>query len=137
VPQKSDDLATILTDLLDGPQPGELLKGLTTAIPSSTALVGVTPNPAGTPAVVPNVPVTINLSEEFLEVGGAEQVAAIEQMVFTVACDLAASVRVLFEVGGSLQAVPILGGGLFTGAVTASDYLATGTTLSCTNGPAG
>ena len=131
-PQELDRLASVLTDLLVGPQPGEVLHGLTTAIPATTKLIGVSPNPAGTPGVVPSEPVTVNLSADFLEINGLSQVLAVEQVVFTVACDLTPvappTTRVFFEVDGVAQDVPIANGTSVSRPVTAADY----GPLSCT-----
>jgi spore germination protein GerM len=132
-PQELDRLATVLSDLLVGPQPGEVLHGLTTAIPPTTKLIGVSPNPAGTPGVVPSAPVTVNLSADFLEINGLSQVLAVEQVVFTVDCDLSSTTRVAFEVAGSTTPVPIANGTSVIRPVTSADYLPTGGTLDCTS----
>lgn len=131
VPQQQDNLHTLVSDLLLGPQQGDVVHGLFSAIPVGTKLIGVSPNPAGTPGVVPSLPVTVNLSVAFSDVSGLSQVLAIEQVVFTVECDLTPATRVLFEVEGVPQDVPVLGGGLVARAVSATDYLAPGSTLSC------
>jgi hypothetical protein len=128
---KDDNLRSVLSDLLSGPQPGETLQGLTTAIPTSTQLFGVDPNPLGTPGKTPSTPIVINLSTDFLEINGPNVVLAIEQVVFTVACDLSATARVSFEVDGDPQDVPIAIGTSVSRPVTAADYLATGTGLDC------
>jgi hypothetical protein len=136
-PQQLDRLATVVSDLLIGPQPGDLLSGLTTAIPSTTKLIGVSPNPSGTPGefVPASNAVTVNLSSDFLETNGPSQVFAVEQVVFTIACDLTTSVatRVAFEIEGVPQDVPIANGTSVTRPVSASDYLPAGATLSCTS----
>ena len=132
-PQQSDRLQTALTDLMQGPESGELLDGKTTAIPPSTRLIGVSPNPVVTPGVSPGSPVIVNLSSEFATINGLDQVLAVEQVVFTVSCDLTQTTRVLFEVEGFAQSVPILNGGLVNRAVTAADYEPTGETLDCTS----
>ena len=128
---KADNLRTVLSDLLSGPQPGETLQGLTSAIPPTTALIGVSPNPLGTPGVVPSEPVIVNLSSDFTEINGPDVVLAVEQLVFTVACDLTPSVRVLFEVEGAPQDVPIATGTSISQPVTSADYLSAGATLDC------
>jgi hypothetical protein len=134
-PQQLDRLATVLSDLLIGPQPGDIQSGLSTAIPSATKLIGVSPNPSGTPGefVPTSNAVTVNLSSDFLETIGPSQVLAVEQVVFTIACDLTTSVatRVAFEVEGVPQDVPIANGTSVAGPVSASDYLPPGATLSC------
>ena len=134
VPQQLDNLHTVLTDLLAGPGRDEL-ESKDTAIPQSTRLLAVYPNPVGTPAVVPTTPVTVNLSLEFSDVTGLSQVLAIEQVVLTVACDLSPSaptaIRVLFQIDGTPFDVPILDGGLVNRAVTAADYLPPNGTLDC------
>ncbi len=42
------------------------------AIPAGTKLIGVSPNPAGTPGVEPSLPVTVNLSVDFIRRQRAE-----------------------------------------------------------------
>ena len=128
---KDDNLRTVLSDLLSGPQPGETLQGLTSAIPATTVLIGVSPNPLGTPGVAPSAPVIVNLSSDFIEVNGPDVVLAVEQVVFTVACDLTPSARILFEVEGAPRDVPIANGTSISQPVTSADYLAAGTTLDC------
>ena len=127
-PQQSDRLQTVLNDLLLGPAPGSETLHLTSAIPSSTRLIGVSPNPLGTPGVAPSGPVTVNLSADFIEINGPSQVLAVEQVVFTVACDLTPTTRVLFEVDGVPQDVPIANGTSVNRPVAAADY----GPLSCT-----
>jgi spore germination protein GerM len=125
-PQESDRLSTVLSDLLAGPSPGETLDGLTTAIPETTRLIGVSPNPLA-PAIVPSGPVTVNLSADFLDITGLDQVLAVEQVVFTIGCVLTPTTRVVFEVQGVPQDVPIGTGQAVSRAVDSSDY----GTLSC------
>ena len=131
-PQQSDRLQTVLTDLLLGPAPGSETLHLTSAIPSSTRLIGVSPNPLGTPGIAPSGPVTVNLSADFIAINGPSQVLAVEQVVFTVACDLTPvappTTRVFFEVDGVAQDVPIANGTSVSRPVTAADY----GPLSCT-----
>jgi spore germination protein GerM len=120
-PQESDRLFTVLSDLLAGPSAGETLDGLTTAIPDATKLIGVSPNPLA-PAIVPSGPVTVNLSADFLDITGLDQVLAVEQVVFTVGCSLTPTTRVVFEVQGVPQDVPIGNGTSVSRAVDSSDY---------------
>lgn len=133
-PQQSDRLATVLADLLAGPTPGIETLHLYSAIPPSTRLIGVSPNPLGTPGVAPTGPVTVNLSTDFVQINGLSQVLAVEQVVFTVACDLTptapASTRVSFEVDGAPKDVPVANGTSVSRPVTTADYspLATCTT---------
>lgn len=120
-PQESDRLFTVLSDLLKGPSAVETLDGLTTAIPDATTLIGVSPNPSA-PAIVPSSPVTVNLSADFLDITGLDQVLAVEQVVFTVGCALTPTTRVIFEVQGVPQDVPIGNGTSVSRAVDSTDY---------------
>ena len=120
-PQGSDRLSTVLSDLLAGPSPPETLAGLTTAIPETTRLIGVSPNPLAS-AIVPSGPVTVNLSADFLDITGLDQVLAVEQVVFTVGCSLTPTTRVVFEVQGVPQDVPIGTGQAVSRAVDSTDY---------------
>ena len=134
VPQQLDNLHTVVSDLLLGPAEGDVVHGLFSAIPAGTKLIGISPDPAGTPGLEPSMPVTVNLTLDFSDVSGLSQVLAIEQVVFTVECDLTSTTRVLFEIEGVPQDVPVLGGGLVDRAVSATDYLAPGATLDCSTG---
>jgi spore germination protein GerM len=129
---KDDNLRTLLSALVSGPSAGETELGLTTAIPSTIQLFNVIPNPPGTPGVAPSNPVIVNLSTGFLAINGPPVVLAVEQIVFTVGCDLTPTTRVLFEVDGDPIDVPIAAGTSVSAPVTSVDYLATGETLNCT-----
>jgi spore germination protein GerM len=128
---RDDSLRTILSDLLSGPQPGETLQGLTSAIPTTTQLINLSSNPLGTPGVAPSAPVTVDLSTDFIEINGPDVVLAVEQVVFTIGCDLTPSTRVLFEVEGVPQDVPIASGTSVSRPVSTADYLPAGTALNC------
>ncbi|MGH9046204.1 MAG: GerMN domain-containing protein [Acidimicrobiales bacterium] len=128
-PERSDSLDTVLNDLLGWtPIGAEISSGLFTAIPPSTQLIKVDPNPVGSQAIPPSTPVTVDLSPTFIESTGLDQELAVEQVVFTVACDLGAATKVSFAVNGIGQPVPVSNGTLAKGSVTAADYGA----LNCT-----
>jgi hypothetical protein len=84
----------------------------------------VSPNPASG-AVSPANPVVVNLSSDFLDAVGINQVLAAEQVVLTVACYLGPpyATRVLFEVEGNPLSVPVGNGSTVVRPVTASDYV--------------
>lgn len=129
--QQQDKLSTALSDLLGGPAGKEIPAGWTTAVPNTTSLLDVSPNlPAGD---VPPNPVQVNLSEDFLEASGIDQVLAAGQVVLTIACYLGSATRVNFFIDGSSQPVPIGTGATPSPprAVSASDYL-NGAALNCT-----
>lgn len=119
-PQQSR-LQTVLTDLLQGPDTTEIRAGISSAIPSGTQLLGVNPDPAA--GNVPALPVTVDLSEEFLDAIGIDQLEATEQVVLTIGCYLGANTLVRFEIEGNPQLVPIGTGADVPGPVTTSDYL--------------
>jgi spore germination protein GerM len=128
LPQQ-DKLSTALTDLLGGPLGKEIPAGITSAIPSTTTLLGVTPNPsAGT---VPAGPVTVDLSEDFLGATGTSQILATGQVVLTISCYLGPQIPVRFEIESSPQPVPIGTGADVSQPVTAADYLGSAP-LNCT-----
>jgi Sporulation and spore germination len=118
-PQQSDHLSTALSDLLAWTPTGNE-QGLTSAIPAATRLVGVSPN--ANLGETPTTVVTVNLSLDFLAINGLSQVLAVEQVVFTVACALVPTTRVLFEVDGVAQPVPIGSGISVSRPVSATDY---------------
>jgi len=124
VPQQQDRLSAALADLLGGPDPQEIALGISSAIPGPTTLQRVAPNPASG-AVPPANPVVVNLSADFLDAVGINQVLAAEQVVLTVACYLGPpyATRVLFEVEGNPLSVPIGNGSTVVRPVTASDYV--------------
>ena len=129
-PQQQDRLSTALDDLFAGPGSSDLTRGLTTAIPDTTQLLRVSPDPpanAGPPA---NGPVTVDLSGNFLIITGLTQLLAVEQVVLTVACYLGETTPVAFEVEGSPLSVPTGSGTSVTRPVLATDYL-NATPLSC------
>jgi spore germination protein GerM len=119
--RQSDRLANALDTLLGGPASGSQFF---TSIPSDTRLIDVDPSPAAIPAAAPVGPVVVDLSNEFTESSGLDQVLAVEQIVFTLACNLTPSekVSVSFEVGGSPLPVPVLSGSPVSRPVTPADY---------------
>lgn len=121
-PHQSDRLNDALGALLAGPTPP---KQFITAIPPGTRLIGVSPNPNGLPAAAPNTPVIVNLSNTFTLSSGLDEVLAVEQVVFTIACNLtpAARISVSFEVAGDPLEVPVPpSGSPVSRPVTPADY---------------
>jgi spore germination protein GerM len=118
-PRQSDRLANALDTLLEGPPNNQF-----TAIPPGTHLNQVTPNPSGVTPPAPDNPVVVNVSSDFTESGGIDQVLAVEQVVFTIACNLtpATRVSVSFEVDGTPLPVPLLSGSPVARPVTPADY---------------
>jgi hypothetical protein len=132
---RSNNLRTAITALLAGPvAPKEIQEGLFNPL-QSVQLIGVSPNLVLNASAAPSGPITVDLSLDFLPISGVNQVLAVEQVVFTVACNvasasLAPSVRVSFEVTGTNQPVPLPNGATTDAPVTPSDYL-NGQPLSC------
>jgi len=127
-PQQQDRLSTALTDLLAGPGSGDP-PSYSSAIPSSTKLMGVSPNPPANSGPPARGPVVVNLSADFLVTSVPE--LAVEQVVLTVDCYLGSTTAVAFEVEGSAQPVPTGNGTSVVRPVTAADYLGPNTPLSC------
>ncbi|MGH9007212.1 MAG: GerMN domain-containing protein [Acidimicrobiales bacterium] len=121
-PQQSYRLSAPLRFLLQGPAGLEPAHGLFSAIPPTTKLIGVSPNPVVTSSGAPASLVTVNLSPDFLETSGSNQVLAAEQVVFTVACNLSLTTRVSFQVAGVPQGVPVANGTFVRSPVSAADY---------------
>jgi spore germination protein GerM len=117
---QADRLSNALDTLLNGPTGSQFF----TAIPSSTTLHSVTPNPVDIPTAAPNEPIVVNLSDEFIESSGLDEVLAVEQVVFTIACNLtpATHVSISFEVEGAPLQVPVLSGSPVSRPVTPADY---------------
>jgi hypothetical protein len=127
-PQQSYRLSVPLRILLQGPSGREPSQGVFSAIPATTKLLGVTPNPVVTSSVGTGTLVTVNLSPDFLETTGSNQVLAVEQVVFTIACNLSVTTRVSFQVAGVPQGVPVGNGTFVRSPVSATDY---GTPPTC------
>ncbi|MGN6088642.1 MAG: GerMN domain-containing protein [Actinomycetes bacterium] len=104
--------ADLVRALLLGPRPRESQDGLTTAIPSQTRLLSLDVN--GRTA-------TLDLSKEFGELGGAAQVQAVAQLVYTVTQSNRID-AVRFSVQGKPVEVPDATGSLTLSAVAPSDY---------------
>lgn len=120
-PPQADRLTAPLRFLLQGPAGTDFANGRFSAIPATTKLIGVSPNPLVNSSAAPGL-VTVNLSPDFLETTGSNQVLAAEQVVFTVACNLSLTTRVSFQVAGVPQGVPVANGTFVRSPVSAADY---------------
>ncbi len=119
-PEQANRLANALNVLLEGPPAAYF-----TAIPIATRLNGVTPNAAVGQASVQSEPITVDLSNSFQESSGLDELLAVEQVVFTIACNLPQAVPHLlisFEVDGNPLQVPVLNNTTVARPVTPADY---------------
>ena len=104
----------LLTALLEGPTEAEAEAGFRTAISSEARVRDVTAS-AGV--------VTIELSDQFVEVAGQDQIIALAQIVFTATeTDHAGAVR--FRLAGEAVEVPRGDGTLTSAPLTRADYAA-------------
>lgn len=104
----------LLDALLEGPTQDEAAAGFRTAISSEARVRDVTAA-AGV--------VTIELSREFVEVSGQDQILALAQIVFTATeTDAAGAVR--FRLDGEPVEVPRADGTLTSAPLTRADYAA-------------
>ena len=106
-------LGAIVDQLLLGPTDTELLKGLGTAIPPHTSLLDLAVSRQGL--------VTVDLSADFISGSSPQQEQEVEQVVYTIACALTPTTRIVFEVEGAAQAVPVASGTTVGTPVTAVD----------------
>lgn len=104
----------LLTALLEGPTESEAQAGFRTAISSEARVRDVTAS-AGV--------VTLELSDEFLEVAGQDQILALAQIVFT-ATEMDAAAAVRFRLAGDPVEVPRGDGTLTSAPLTRADYAA-------------
>jgi len=107
-------LAAILNELVDGPTGRESSRGLVSPA-SSVGPLGVGPVKRGV--------VAVDLPVSFENLGGADQIVAAAQIVFTVTTFFGAR-GVLFFVGGQAAQVPNGNGSLTHGPSTRKDYSA-------------
>jgi len=118
-PQLCDNFEELLTRLVQGPDSNEVVDGVYSAIPGGTEVLSVTPRTAtGKPG---SGPITVDLNDNFGEVAGAEQVLAVEQIVYTIN-QLEAGAQVLFQIEGQPIEVPVAIGAQVPRAVSAFDY---------------
>jgi spore germination protein GerM len=102
----------IFDSLLDGVTDPEELANLRTAIPPGTSALGVRTEGAA---------LVVDLSLEFVSVGGEEEILAVAQIVLT-ATSIEGVDRVVFFVEGVPTDVPVASGALSTEPVAADDY---------------
>lgn len=98
--------------LFDGPRASDAAAGLRSAVPPDTELGPIT--------LIGGV-ATVAVSEDIARIGGADEVRAVAQIVLT-ATESRDVTRVLLVVGGELSPVPLPGGALTSGPVSAEDY---------------
>lgn len=105
--------ATLVRVLLDGPTETELRRGLSTAITQTTELRSVDGPRSGL--------LTIDLTEDLLDITGSRQIQALAQLVHT-CTDLPAVDEVLFEFEGQRRDVPAGNGRLTSAPLSRRDY---------------
>jgi spore germination protein GerM len=101
--------------LLDGATVPEAAFGVRSAIPAGTSLLGVHQIRGGR--------ATVDLSTDFAQTGGADQILAIAQVVYTLT-SLPDVVGVSFELAGQPVDVPTADGTLVSGPVGSQDFAA-------------
>jgi spore germination protein GerM len=101
--------------LLSGPTVPEAAFGVRSAIPAGTSLLGVHLAKGGKAVV--------DLSTDFAQTGGADQILAIAQVVYTLT-SLPDVVGVSFELAGQPVDVPTADGTLVSGPVGSQDFSA-------------
>ncbi len=107
----ADDPLSLLELLLGGPTVSEEQGGLRSAIPPNTVVKGVE---------VGRGAIAVDLSASFANIGGADEILAVGQIVATLTADTMRTVTILLE--GSPVAVPLPDGALTTEPVRFSDY---------------
>lgn len=105
-------LATTLAELERSPSDAEAAAGLRSALADSDVIAG---------AATAGETATVDLGEGFSVIGGAEQLVAISQIVFT-ATARPGVVQVTFTLDGRPIEIPRGDGSLTSGAVTRDDY---------------
>jgi hypothetical protein len=108
----NNDPQALLTELISGPNPGELEAGLRSAIPSDLQLRSVRLD-AGV--------VQVDLSDALLDLSGGDLTRAIAQIVFT-ASEIPAGDSVLIRVNGATQEWPDGSGTQHRGPLTTYDF---------------
>ena len=107
--------AGALGSLLAGPTLPEAATGIRSAIPGGTTLVGIRAVKGGR--------ATIDLSTQFAQTGGPDQILAIAQVVYT-ATTLPGISEVSFELADQPVEVPTADGTLVSGPVARADFAA-------------
>lgn len=111
--ESSADAAALLAELLAGPELDEQERGLRSAIPDPSAVVGV---------VVSRGFAAVTITGDFADIPAADQVLAVGQIVLTLT-DLRGIGRVEFVVEGTPVAVPLPSGESTDRSVSRDDYL--------------
>lgn len=106
-------LREVLQALLMGTTDGEDRAGLRTSIPSGTTLMDVR---------IDDAVATLDLSRDFVAVGGEEEILAVAQIVLT-ATGVEGVSSVRFEIERLPTGVPVSGGAIATEPVGADDYM--------------
>ena len=104
----------VLLALADGPTSAEARRGLTSAVPEATSIVGVT---------VSRGVATVDLAPSTSEVRGDDQPLSVAQVVFTLTARPGIG-RVAFTIDGEVSDVPDGSGALTGDAVAREDYAA-------------
>ena len=107
-------LVSVLEQLLSGPSVGELAAGYQTLISTQTRLLGAQVDPSTGVA-------SVDVSREFLEVSGPEQIFALAQIVYT-ATNVPGVQSVRFLIEGDPKEVPTQDGTLTQRPLTRTDY---------------
>ena len=107
------DAQALLTELISGPNPGELEAGYRTAIPSTLGLRSVR---------VEDGVVQVDLSDALLDLSGGELTLAVAQIVFT-SSEIPGAESVLIRVDGSTQEWPDGSGAQHRGPLTTYDFI--------------
>lgn len=110
--EPSTHLGSVLDALIAGPDEGEVPRGLRSAVPSTTRVLGVT---------VDDDTAVVDLSSAFASIGGREELLAVGQVVLTVTTFPGVR-RVLLNLDGRPTDLPLPDGSLADGAVALSDY---------------
>ncbi len=106
------ELDQVLESLFEGTTAPEERANLRSAVPPGTSLIDL---------LVDGDTVLIDLDPAFASVGGEEETLAVAQIVLT-ATGTEGVDKVAFRLEGVPTAVPVAGGALSTGPVTADDY---------------
>ena len=109
----NNDPNALLTELISGPNPGEIEAGLRSAIPTSLQLLSVRVD-AGV--------VQVDLSDELLDLSGGDLTRAVAQIVFT-ASEIPTGESVLIRVNGATQEWPDGSGTQHRGPLTTYDFI--------------
>jgi Sporulation and spore germination len=109
----NNDAQTLLSELINGPNPGELEAGYRTAIPENLELRSVG---------VDDGVVQVDLSDALLDLSGGDLTRAVAQVVFT-SSEIPGAESVLIRVDGATQEWPDGSGAQHRGPLTTYDFI--------------